>query len=365
MPDASLKNFPSTMRAVVCHGPKDYRLEEAPVPQIGPGEVLARVLLAGVCASDAKTWAGAAKIWGDASQARYIEPPIIVGHEFVAEVVALGDGAGARDGLKLGDIVCSEQIVPCGACLYCREGLHWLCEVHDIYGFHQATPGSWAEYMKFPAKALNFRVPEGIDPEHAVFVEPLACAIHTVARAKLRFTDTVVIAGVGSLGMGMVAAARMAGAARIVAIDLHDDRLELARICGADVTLNPARDDVVAEVKTMTGGYGCDVYIEATGHPKGVTQGLDMCRKRARFIEFSVFKENVSADWSIIGDTKELEILGAHLSPHSYPTAIRMIEQGLLPMDRIISHKLPLEDFEQGIALVADGSASLKVTLRP
>ena len=115
----------------------------------------------------------------------------------------------------------------------------------------------------------------------------------------------------------------------------------------------------------MTGGYGCDVYIEATGNPKGVTQGLEMIRKMGRFVEFSVFKELVTADWSIIGDTKELDIMGAHLSPHSYPVALRMIEQGLLPMDRIISHKLPLEEFEKGIALVADGSASLKVTLRP
>ncbi len=360
-----MPQIPTTMRAVVCHGPRDYRLEPAPVPEIGPDEILVKVILAGVCASDVKTWLGAPKIWGDESQGRYIEPPIIVGHEFVAEVVALGAGAGERDGLKVGDRVCSEQIVPCGACLYCREGLHWLCDVHDIYGFHQATPGSWAEYMKFPAKALNFKVPETIDAEQAVFVEPLACAIHTVSRAKIRFTDTVVIAGVGSLGMGMVAAAKMAGAARIVAVDLHDDRLDMAKTCGADIGLNPKTDDVVAEVKAMTGGYGCDVYIEATGHPSGVTQGLEMCRKRARFIEFSVFRENVSADWSIIGDTKELEILGAHLSPFSYPIALRMIEQGLLPMDRIISHKLPLEEFEKGIALVADGSSSLKVTLRP
>lgn len=361
----NLTNLPPTMRAVVCYGPKDYRLEEVPVPQIGAGEVLVKVVLAGVCASDVKCWLGAPKIWGEAGQDRYIQPPIIVGHEFVAQVVALGEGAGERDGLKVGDYVCSEQIVPCGECLYCREGNHWLCEVHDIYGFHQATPGSWAEYMKFPAKALNFRVPEGVAPEEAVFVEPLACAIHTVNRAKIRFTDTVVIAGVGSLGMGMVAAAKMAGASRIVAIDMHDDRLELARVCGADIGLNPGKVDVVAEVKAMTGGYGCDVYIEATGNPKGVTQGLEMIRKMGRFVEFSVFKELVTADWSIIGDTKELDIMGAHLSPHSYPVAIRMIEQGLLPMDRIISHKLPLEEFEKGIALVADGSASLKVTLRP
>jgi len=361
-----ITDIPETMRAVVCHAPKDYRLETLPVPKIGPGEVLIKVTLAGVCASDAKCWIGAPKIWGEAGQDRYIQPPITVGHEFVGQVVALGEGAGKRDGLKLGDYVCSEQIVPCGDCLYCREGNYWLCEPHDIYGFHQVTPGSWAEYMKFPAKALNYKLPDDMNPDHGVFVEPLACSIHTVNRARIRFTDTVVIAGCGPLGLGKVAAARMAGAACVIALDLHDDRLDLARECGAHITLNPrTNNDVVGEVKRLTGGYGCDVYIEATGHPKAVEQGLNMIRKAGRFVEFSVFRELVTVDWSIIGDTKELDIMGAHLSPHAYPTAIRMMRDGLLPMDKIISHRLPLEAFEEGIALVLDGSKSMKVTLQP
>jgi erythritol/L-threitol dehydrogenase len=365
-PETLAEAIPDTMKAVVCHGPRDYRLEQVPVPKPGPGEVLVKVILAGVCASDGKCYDGAPKIWGsNDGQGRYIEPPITVGHEFVAQVVQFGEGAEGRDGLKVGDHVCSEQIVPCGECLYCKEGLYWLCEPHDIYGFHQRTPGSWAEYMVFPRKALNYKLPEGMDPEHGVFVEPLGCAVHTINRAELRFNDTVVIAGCGSLGLGMVAAARMKNPKRIIALDLHPARLELARKCGADMTINPRDEDTVAKVKELTGGYGCDVYVEATGAPRAVTQGLDMIRKRGRFIEFSVFREAVTADWSIIGDTKELDIKGVHLSPYAYDTAIRMIAEGRLPMDEIITHKLPLEQFEEGIKMVIDGSASLKVTLRP
>jgi threonine dehydrogenase-like Zn-dependent dehydrogenase len=111
-----------------------------------------------------------------------------------------------------------------------------------------------------------------------------------------------------------------------------------ARRCGADLTINPGRVDAVDEVLKLTGGYGCDVYIEATGYPAAVEQGLRMIRKLGTFVEFSVMRELVSLDWTIIGDTKELHTHGAHFSPYCYPIAIRMLEQGLLPMDEIITH---------------------------
>ena len=115
----------------------------------------------------------------------------------------------------------------------------------------------------------------------------------------------------------------------------------------------------------LTDGYGCDTYIEATGHPAAVEQGLRMIRKLGTFVEFSVMREPVTVDWTIIGDTKELTIHGSHLGPYCYPTTIRMLVQGLLPMDEIVTHRLPLENFEQGIDLVASGLTSVKVTLEP
>lgn len=359
------KDLPKTMAAVICYGPGDYRLEERPIPTVGAGEVLVKVRAVGICASDLKCYGGAPMFWGDGVRAGYCERGVIPGHEFVGEVALLGEGAAEKYGLAAGDLAVSEQIVPCGACRYCARGQGWMCRVHNIYGFKHATPGAMAEYMKFPANALNHKVPSGMNVTHAAFIEPLACSVHAVERGDIAFGDTVVIAGCGPLGLGMVAAAKLRGPARIIAVDPNGGRLELAKRCGADLGLSPLRGDVVAQVHDLTDGYGCDVYIEASGHPSAVAQGLQMIRKLGTFVEFSVMREPVTVDWTIIGDTKELNVHGAHLSPHTYPVAIRMLGQGLLPMDEIVTHTLPLERFQEGFELVAEGQVSVKVALTP
>jgi erythritol/L-threitol dehydrogenase len=236
---------------------------------------------------------------------------------------------------------------------------------YKFFSFRQRTFGSWAEYMLFPAGALNYKVPKSTPSHHAVFIEPLACSIHAVERGDIQDQDTIVIAGCGPLGLGMVAAAKMKGPTSIIALDLSDDRLELAKRCGADVGINPKKENAVQKVRDMTDGYGCDVYIEATGAPVAVVQGLEMIRKLGTFVEFSVMREPVTVDWTIIGDTKELNVHGSHLGPYCYPVAIRMIEQGLVPMDEIITHRLPLTEYQSGIDKVAGGLTSVKVTLEP
>ncbi|WP_421723334.1 alcohol dehydrogenase catalytic domain-containing protein [Bauldia sp.] len=355
----------ATMQAVMCHGPEDYRLEEAEVPEPGPGEVLIKVEAVGICASDLKCYQGAPLFWGDEHRVGYCQPPVTPGHEFVGEVVALGEGAGHKYGLSVGDRAVSEQIVPCWDCRFCRHGEYWMCQTHDIYGFRQKTFGAMAEYMLFPAGALNYKVPKTIPVEHAAFIEPLACSIHAVQRGTIEFQDVVVIAGAGPLGLGMIAAARMKNPKLLIALDLNDDRLETAKLSGADLTFNPTKVDTVDEILKLTDGYGCDIYFEATGHPSAVADGLRMIRKLGTFVEFSVMREPVTVDWTIIGDTKELDVRGAHLSPHCYPVAIRMLEEGRLPMDRIVTHTLPLAEFQRGIDLVGAGTESIKVTLQP
>ncbi|MDW8293570.1 MAG: alcohol dehydrogenase catalytic domain-containing protein [Anaerolineae bacterium] len=357
--------LPKTMPAVVCYGPGDYRLEEWPTPQPGPEEVVIRVQQVGICASDLKCYLGAPLFWGDKSRKGYCQPPVIPGHEFVGEVVALGEGAAEKYGLSIGDMAVSEQIVPCWKCRYCQRGQYWMCQFGDIYGFRQRTFGAMALYMKFPRGAIIHKVPRSLPAEHAVFIEPLACSIHAVQRGNIELGDVVVIAGAGPLGLGMVAAARQKNPRLLIAVDLYDHRLEIAKRCGADTVLNPRRVDVVDEILKLTDGYGCDVYIEATGHPSAVEQGLRAIRKLGTFVEFSVMREPVTVDWTIIGDMKELNIHGAHLGPYCYPIAIDMLMKGVLPMDQIISHQLPLEKFQEGFDLVAAGDCSVKVTLIP
>ncbi len=365
MAEVAMGSLPRTMRAVRCHAPEDYRLEEVPVPTPAAGEVVIKLDACGVCASDVKCFIGAPLFWGDANRKPYVEAPVTAGHELIGTIVALGEGAAEKYGLEAGDRAISEQIVPCWECRFCRHGQYWLCDVHNIYGFRTRTQGGMADYMLFPSGALNYRVPSDLPIQKAALIEPLACSMHAVERAQIQFGDVVVIAGVGTLGLGMIACARLKNPGSLIAVDFSEQRLAVARNLGADVALNPSRVDVVQEIRALTDGYGCDIYVEATGHPDAVNQGLFAIRKGGNFVEFSVMKEPTTSDWTIIGDTKELNIYGAHLGPHCYPKVIDYLHRGLLKVDGIVTHELPLEGYLEGIRMVEAGKDSIKVLLRP
>jgi threonine dehydrogenase-like Zn-dependent dehydrogenase len=219
--------------------------------------------------------------------------------------------------------------------------------------------------MRFPAGAIVHKVPADAKPAQAALIEPLACAIHAVERGNIQLGDVVVIAGMGPIGMCMLQVARLKGPGKLIALDLEPSRLALARALGADLALNPGEEDVVSRVLALTEGYGCDVYIEASGAGPAVPQGLQMIRKLGTFVEFSVHGGPVAVDWSIVGDAKELNIHGAHLGPYCYPNAIRYIQDGTIAADRIVTHTLPLAEFQHGLELVHDQGASLKVVLIP
>jgi len=354
--------LPLTMQAVVAYAPGDYRLEEVGVPKVGEGEVLIKVEACGICAGDLKAYEGAPSFWGDDTQPAYIKAPMIPGHEFIGHVMALGEGV---KNLEIGDRVISEQIVPCWECRFCNRGQYWMCEKHDVYGFQHNVNGGMAEYMVFPKEAINHKLPDEIPMEKAVLVEPYACSLHAVKRAQIELGDVVVLSGAGTLGLGMIGAIKKSGPSKLVVLDLNNKRLELAKQFGADIVLNPAEVDVVDYVKGITEGYGCDIYIEATGAVQSVEQGLYMIRKLGRFVEFSVFKEPVTVDWSIISDRKELDILGAHLGPYCYPLVIEGIGNGDFPTDHVVTHKLPLAEFHQGLDLMRNDPNALKVVLIP
>ncbi|WP_368927466.1 MDR/zinc-dependent alcohol dehydrogenase-like family protein [Serratia marcescens] len=354
--------IPEIMKAVVAYAPKDYRLEQVPVPKIGPKEILVKIEACGICAGDVKAFEGAPSFWGDEKQPAYIKAPMIPGHEFIGHVVGYGEGV---EGFNLGDRVISEQIVPCWQCRFCNRGQYWMCEKHDLYGFQKNVNGGMAEYMKFTKEAINYHVPADLPIEKAILIEPYACSFHAVQRANIKLGDVVVLAGAGTLGLGMIGAIKKSGPSKLVVLDLSDERLALAKRFGADVTLNPTRDDVPAAVKAMTGGYGCDIYIEATGAQKSVEQGLTLIRKLGTFVEFSVFKDLVTVDWSIISDRKELDVLGSHLGPYCYPLVIEGIANGDLPTEGVVTHTLPLEQFAEGFELMKRGIGSIKVVLNP
>jgi len=353
------------MQAVVCHGPKDYRLQTIRRPRPGVNELLIRIAACGICASDCKCHSGAAMFWGGEGKESWVKPPVVPGHEFFGYVVEAGPNGEEHFGVKVGDRIIAEQIVPCQKCRFCKSGQYWMCEVHNIFGFQRdVADGGMADFMRIPPSAIVHRIPDALPLEDAAIIEPMACAIHTVNRAEVQLDDVVVIAGAGPLGLMMVQIAHLKTPRKLVVIDLVQERLDLARSFGADVVINPLEEDAGAIVRALSGGYGCDVYIETTGAPTGVTQGLDLIRKLGRFVEFSVFGKETSADWSIIGDRKELDVRGAHLGPYCYPVAIDLFERGLITSKGIVTHDFPLGEWEQAFAL-ANSLDSIKVLLKP
>ncbi|MEP7207338.1 MAG: alcohol dehydrogenase catalytic domain-containing protein [Casimicrobiaceae bacterium] len=351
------------MTAIVCHGPKDYRVQSIPRPRAGPRELVIRIDACGICASDCKCWSGAAMFW--AGDNPWVKAPVVPGHEFVGHVQELGEGAAEHFGVAAGDHVIAEQIVPCELCRYCRSGQYWMCEVHNIFGFQRTVAeGGMAQYMRIPANARVHRIPAELPLDEAAIIEPLACAIHAVNRGDIQLDDVTVIAGAGPIGLMMVQVAKLKTPRKLVVIDMVPERRELATRYGADVVIDPSREDAAAIVRGLTGGYGCDVYIEATGSPSGVVQGLDLIRKLGRFVEFSVFGKETAVDWSVIGDRKELDVRGAHLGPYCYPIAIDLLMRGLVTARGIVTHAYPLESWEEAIAM-ANSLDSVKVLLKP
>jgi L-iditol 2-dehydrogenase len=352
-----------TMLAVRNHGPKDFRLEKLPRPRARAGEVIVRVDAAGICGSDGKCYAGGDMFWGGASP--WVKAPVTPGHEFFGTVVELGEGAAEKFGLALGDKAIAEQIYPCDRCRYCQRGQYWMCEVHDIYGFQrEVADGAWAEYMRFGPNSRVHKMPADIQAEAGVLVEPLSCAIHAVERGGIQLGDTVVLAGAGTLGLLMLQIIKLKSPGCVIVQDVKPERLELARQLGADVTVDVKKTDPVAKVKSLTGGYGADVFIEATGYAPAVAQGLDLLRKLGTFVAFGVFGEKAAVDWSIIGDRKELNVLGAHLGPYCYPKAIDYLHRGIVKSSPLVTDRMSLGDFQHGIDALLAGKG-VKIMLQP
>ena len=224
----------NTMRALIAHGPLDFRMESVPTPVAGEGEIVIKVEACGICAGDLKSYHGAPSFWGGAGNPPYIKAPMIPGHEFVGTIVQLGKNAnqncyhGDKD-FCIGDRVISEQIVPSWTDRFSTTGKYWMDERHYVYGFQYDVNGGMAQYMRFPKEAINYKVPKEIPIESAVLIEPYACAKHGIDRANIGSEDVVVISGAGVIGLGMVGAARLRNPKTLVVLDLRDERLVKAK----------------------------------------------------------------------------------------------------------------------------------------
>lgn len=350
------------MKAVVAYAPYDNRYEDFPKPEVGEGEILLKVKGCSICAGDLKSYHGGIRFWGTSEADRYVEPGSIPGHEFVGEVAEIGAGV---NGFAIGDLVCAEQILPCGECYFCKIGKHWMCQRSAVFGFKNYANGGFAEYVKLPRGARAHVLPKTFSTEQGVLVEPIACGMHALEQAKIQHDDVVVVSGLGAIGLSMCNIADLAMPKLVIGLELRDDRVAKAKEYGADIVLNPAKVNVVEEIMKLTDGLGCDVYIEASGSPKSATQGLSVLKNHGRFVQMGVLSDLVTADWNIIGDGKELTIIGSHLSANVYPAVIRGIEKGLIKTDGLISHTYKLADWKQAFDTAANDSTAVKVMLEP
>ncbi len=356
-----MRNIPETMKALVAYGNGDYRLElNYPTPECGPDDIIIKTEACGICAGDLKCQHGAAMFWGDETQPSWVKPPFIPGHEFLGTIVEMGENV---KGHKLGDRITADQIVPCGECRFCKDGHYWMCQPHNIFGFQNSNNGGMAEYVRYPKTAVIYDVPKDMPLKQALLIEPYGCSKHCVDRAQIGSEDIVVLSGAGTLGLGMVTYARMRNPKKLIVLDMNDDRLAKAKEFGADIIWNPVRVDVVEEIMKLTDGYGCDIYIEATGHPSSVIQGMSMIRKLGRFVEFSVFGAPTTLDWSIIGDRKELDVLGSHLSPYCFPFVIENIANGNLKTKDVVGHSFPIEEWETAFDYATGKHGDFKVAI--
>jgi L-iditol 2-dehydrogenase len=230
-----------------------------------------------------------------------------------------------------------------------------MCTRHWIFGFKHMTDGGFARFNRYPAQSLIHKVPESLSDAEAGYVEPAVCAWHAVERGEIQPGDVVAIGGAGNIGLCMIQIAKLFNPALVIALDAKPYRLEMASQLGADVVIDVTAEDAVQRVRDLTEGYGCDVYIEASGNPNGIMQGLQALRKLGTFVEFSVFNEPATINWTIIGDVKELNIHGSHLGPFCYPRTIEAIANGKLNVKPLIAAAYPLAGFHEAMEASLSG----------
>lgn len=331
-----------------------FKMTEKKVPSdLKPNEVLVKILATSICGTDVHIYK-----WDRWSQGR-IKPPLTVGHEFSGEVVALGNAVTT---IKLGDIVSAETHIVCGVCEFCREGQGHICKETQIIGVD--TDGCFAEYAKMPAENLIVDR-TGIDPKYLSIQEPLGNAVHTMLHFNIT-GKTVAVVGCGPIGLMGVNIAKAVGAAKIIAIEVNDYRLDLSKKLGADICINPLRENVINRVLEETNGLGVDVITEFSGNKQAIEDAFKYIKNGGKMSMLGITESNVEVDLSKDIVFKGITIYGVigRLMFKTWHQVHGLLAGGRLDLDQIVTHTLPLDDFEKGIELMKSGHCG-KVVLIP
>lgn len=345
----------ATMKALVLTAPNRFEMQQRPIPEIGPEEVLLKVAACGICGSDVHGM--------DGSTGRR-QPPIIMGHE-AAGVIARR-GSNVR-GWAEGDRVTFDSVISCGTCWFCRRGQINLCDHRRVLGVscdECRCEGALADYVVVPQHIL-YRIPDALSFEHAAMVEPVAIAVHAVNCSRVGLNDTAVVVGAGVIGLLAVQALRAAGCGRIIAVDLDQRKLDLACKLGADEGLRSDRVDVPAEVMRRTGNRGADVSLEVVGIGPTVEIAMNCLRKGGQLTLVGILAAKV--DFAIqAAVARELTVSGSYCSQGEYPACLDLMTRGAIDVSPLISAVAPLTDGAEWFRRLQAGKEGLmKVILEP
>ena len=340
------------MRVAMYYNNHDVRLEEMPVPEIGPGELLLKVEASGLCGSDVMEWY------------RIQRAPMGLGHEVSGEVVQVGAGV---DRYKEGDRMVVTHHVPCNACHWCLNNRHTACDT-----LHQTNfdPGGFSEYLRIPQINVDrgvFPIPGHVSYEEASITEPLACVYRGQKRANLQPGQNVLVLGSGLAGLLHINLARALGAGRIIATDMVDYRLQAARRLGADTAFS-ATEDVPSRLREANDGRLAELVIVCTGALPALNQALRSVERGGTVLFFAPTEPGVSLPIEIndVFFRNDVTLTTTYAgAPADLATALEMIGSGRVQVGDMISHRLGLAEAGLGFRLTAEAGDSLKVIIQP
>jgi L-iditol 2-dehydrogenase len=343
------------MKALLLTEYKKLEFVDFPEPEIGPHDLLVRVRACGICGSDIHGY--------DGSTGRRV-PPLIMGHEAAGDIVAAGS---AVTDMKAGERITFDSMISCGNCHFCNRGQINLCDHRQVLGVSPGEyrrHGAFAEFVAIPRR-IAFRLPEGLKYEHAAMIEPVSVVVHAAGLAKVHLGDTAVVVGTGMIGLLAVQALRAAGYGRIIAVDLEDQKLALAKQLGADDILNPKNCDAAKEIYAMTGGIGADLAMECVGATSPVKTAINSVRKGGTVTLVGNLSPTIEFPLQPVV-TREIAVLGSCASSGEYPACLDLLARGAIKVEPIISAKAPLSEGASWFDRLYKNDPSLmKVLLEP
>lgn len=340
------------MRVAMYYNNRDIRLEEMPIPKIGPGELLVRVEACGICGSDVMEWY------------RVKRAPLVLGHEIAGVIVEVGEGV---ERYTVGQRITASHHVPCNTCHYCLTGHHTVCETLRRTNF---DPGGLAEYVRLPAINVDrgvYLLPDSVSFEEATFTEPLACVLRGQRLAQMKPGLSVLVIGSGIAGILHIQLARTMGAGKIAAVDVNDYRLKAALRFGADAAFH-ASEDIPERFRELNDGMLADRVIVCTGARSAVEQAFKSVERGGVILLFAPTEPNLTIPLNLnqVFWRTEVTVTSSYAgSPADHVAALQLIRSRTIKVREMITHRLGLAETALGFQLVANPKSSLKVIIEP